>query len=130
MRTEREKLQAILSGLERSCRRGRYAYGVQWTNLEELAIELRSAAPTQHYIDLLGIGMAMCEGAALAGEQAEERDTGALSGQGVPRNPRFPTVAEPVARSRVVNRGQADFGEGFRHETPSLEAAASFDRPT
>jgi hypothetical protein len=115
VRTEGEKLQALLSGLERPCRRGRYAYGVQRTNVEELVVELDSAAPTEYDIDLLGVGMAMCEWAALAGEQAKERDTGALSSQGVPRNPRFPTVAEPVSRSRVVNRGQADFREGFRH---------------
>jgi len=64
--------------------------------------------------------MAMCEWAALAGEQAKERDTGALSSQRVARNPGFPTVAKPVSRGRVVNRGQADFREGFGHTGPAL----------
>ena len=67
--------------------------------------------------------MAMCEWAALAGEQAKERDAGALGGQGVTRHPRLPTVAKPVSRGRVVNRGQADFREGVRHES-SLGAPA------
>jgi hypothetical protein len=54
------------------------------------------------------------------GEQAKERDTGALSSQRVARNPRLPMVAEPVSRGRVVDRGQADFREGFRQKSSCL----------
>jgi hypothetical protein len=130
VRTEGEKLQAILSGLERPRRRGRYAYGVQRTDVDELIVELDSAASAEDDTDLLGVGMAMCEWAALAGEQAKERDTDALSSQGVARNPRFPTVAKPVSRGRVVNRGQADFREGFRHKDSIYRwALASLHRP-
>jgi hypothetical protein len=118
VRTEGEELQAILSGLERPRRRGRYAYGVKRTYVDELVVELDSAAPAENDIDLLGICVAMCEWAALAWEQAKERDTGALSSQRLARTPRFPTVAKPVSRGRVINRGQADFREGSRHKTP------------
>jgi hypothetical protein len=48
VRTEGEKLQAILSGLERPRRRGRYAYGVQRTDVEELVVELDPAAIASH----------------------------------------------------------------------------------
>jgi len=37
--TEGEELQAIPSGLERPRRGGRYAYGVERTDVEELAVE-------------------------------------------------------------------------------------------
>src|SRR5439155_5654101 len=73
--TEGEKLQAVRSGLERPRRRGRYADGVQRTDVEELAVELDPAAPAERDIDLLGVRMAMREWAALAGAQAEERCT-------------------------------------------------------
>lgn len=60
VRTEGEKLQAILSGLEGTRRRGRYANGVQRTDVKELVGELDPAAPAENDIDLLGIGMSMC----------------------------------------------------------------------
>jgi adenylate kinase len=117
---EGEELEAVLSGLERTCRRGRHPDAVQRTDVEELAVEPDPAAPAENDIDLLGVGMAMGERASLAWTQAKERDTGALGSQRFARNARFPTVAEPVSRGRVVDRGQADLREGFRHKTPSL----------
>jgi hypothetical protein len=111
---EGEKLQAIMSGLERPRRRGRYSNGVQRADVDELVIELDPAAPVENDVDLLGVGMAMREWAALAGKQAKERDTGALSSQGFARHPRFPTVAKPISGGRVVNRGQVDFRECCR----------------
>ena len=118
--TEGEKLQAIRTGLERPRRRGRNADGVQRNDVEDLVVELDSSAPAENDVDLLGVGMAMCEWAALAREHAKERDTGALSSQGFARNPCFPMVAPTPSRGDVVDRGQADFREGFRHKTPSL----------
>jgi len=120
VRTEGEKLQALLSGLEGPRCRGRYANGVQRTDVQELIVELDPAAPAENDVDLLGIGMSMCEGAALPGEQAKERDTGALGPQRVARHTRLPAIAKAVPRDRVVDRGQADIREGFRHETPSF----------
>jgi len=45
VRTEGEKLQAILSGLEGPRRCGRYAYGVQRTEVDELVVELDPPLP-------------------------------------------------------------------------------------
>src|SRR5436190_5885613 len=115
MRTEGEKLQALLSGLEGPRCRGRYANRVQRTDVNELVVELDPAAPAENDIDLLGVDMSMCEWAALPGEQAKERDTSAPSPQCVARDPRFPAVAKAVPRGRVVNGGQVDLREGFRH---------------
>jgi hypothetical protein len=120
VRTEGEELQALLSGLKRPWRRGRYTYGVQRTNIKELVAELDSAAAAENDGDLLGVGMAMREGAALAGKQAEQRDTGVLGSQGAARHPGLSTIAESVSRCCVVGRDQVDSREGFRHRTPSL----------
>src|SRR4051794_34706708 len=100
---EGEELQGASSGLEGPRRRGRDADGVQPTDVEELAVELDPAAPAEHDVDLLGIGMPMRERAALPGAQAKERDTGALGPERVARDPRFPAVAEAVGRGRVLD---------------------------
>jgi hypothetical protein len=63
--TEGEKLQALGSGLEGARRRWRYANRDQRTDVEELVVELDSAASSENDVDLLGLGMSMCEGAAL-----------------------------------------------------------------
>ena len=73
--TEGKKLQALWPSLEGARRRRRYANGVLRTDVEELVVELDPAAPAQNDIDLLRFGMAMCERAALAWEQAKVSDT-------------------------------------------------------
>src|SRR4051812_30780760 len=113
--TEGEKLQTVRPGLERSRRRRRYTDRVQRTDVEDLVVELDPALAAEHDIDLFGVGVAMGERAALAGKQAKERDAGALGGQCVAGDSRFPAVSKPVCRRRVVDRGQADFREGAGH---------------
>src|SRR4051794_34070732 len=96
VRAEGDELQALRSGLEGARRRRRDADGVQRGDVEDLVVELDPTGPAEDDIDLLGVGVSMRERAALAGQQAKVRDTGALGLQRLTRDPRLPAVAEAV----------------------------------
>src|SRR3954469_16370062 len=112
---KREQPGAIRSGLECPRGRRRHPYRVERNHVEELPVELHPPAPAQDDVDLLGVDMPVRERAALAGAQAKVRDAGALGGQRLARDPRFPAVAEPVRRGRIVDRDEIHPREGLRH---------------